>query len=65
MAAKQSQKGIIILGNTGVGKSFIANILLGKDVFVHELNAAAVTTKPNRKIFNSKGKLIRFSIFLD
>lgn len=39
------QYGIIILGNTGVGKSLLANIILGEDVFTHEMSATAVTTK--------------------
>jgi len=37
--------GVIILGNSGVGKSFLANILLGHDVFAHRIDAHAVTTK--------------------
>ena len=61
MAAKQSQKGIIILGNTGVGKSFIGNILLGKDEFAYELSAAAVTTKTESKDIQFEGET--YSIF--
>ena len=37
--------GLIILGNSGVGRSFLANILLGRDAFTHESTAEAVTTK--------------------
>lgn len=55
MASKSSQYGIIILGNTGVGKSFIANILLGKDVFVNELSAAAVTKKTESRDIQFEG----------
>lgn len=37
--------GVIILGNSGAGKSFLCNILLGENRFKHEFQAAAVTTK--------------------
>ncbi|UJR07402.1 hypothetical protein I4U23_011688 [Adineta vaga] len=35
--------GLIILGNSGVGKSFLANILLGHEVFAHEVKSSSVT----------------------
>ncbi|CAF1049800.1 unnamed protein product [Didymodactylos carnosus] len=35
--------GLIILGNSGVGKSFLANILLGKEVFQHKFSSSSVT----------------------
>ena len=35
--------GLIILGNSGVGKSFLANILLGREAFKHEFSARSVT----------------------
>ncbi|CAF1525792.1 unnamed protein product, partial [Didymodactylos carnosus] len=38
-----SQCGLIILGNTGVGKSYLANILLDRDVFKHDCNPGSVT----------------------
>jgi hypothetical protein len=41
--------GIIILGNTGVGKSFLANILLGQEAFVHKAAPRAVTTETEFK----------------
>jgi predicted GTPase len=37
------QFGLIILGNAGVGKSFLGNILLNREVFVHEFSADSVT----------------------
>jgi DNA replication protein DnaC len=37
------QFGLIILGNSGVGKSFLANILLGREAFKHEFSARSVT----------------------
>ena len=38
-----NQFGLIILGNSGVGKSFLANILLGREAFKHEFAARSVT----------------------
>jgi DNA replication protein DnaC len=35
--------GLIILGNSGVGKSFLANILLGHEAFKHEFSPRSVT----------------------
>ncbi len=37
------------MGNTGVGKSFLANVLLKQDVFVHKATARAVTTETEFK----------------
>ena len=37
------QFGLIILGNSGVGKSFLANILLDREAFKHEFSARSVT----------------------
>jgi hypothetical protein len=45
LPSSRRQLGIIILGNTGVGKSFLANILLGQEAFVHEAAPRAVTTE--------------------
>jgi len=39
------QYGLIILGNAGVGKSFLANCLLGNNHFQHDFSATAVTIK--------------------
>ncbi len=41
--SNKNQFGLIILGNSGVGKSFLANILLEKEVFKHEFSARSVT----------------------
>ncbi|CAF1210976.1 unnamed protein product [Adineta ricciae] len=38
-----SKYGLILLGNTGVGKSFIGNVVLGRDVFEHECSSSSVT----------------------
>ncbi|CAF0769526.1 unnamed protein product [Didymodactylos carnosus] len=38
-----NQHGLIILGNSGVGKSFLANILLGREAFVHKFSSTSVT----------------------
>lgn len=35
--------GLIIVGNSGVGKSFLANVLLGEEAFQHEFSARSVT----------------------
>jgi hypothetical protein len=35
--------GLIIVGNSGVGKSFLANIILGKQYFKHDFSARSVT----------------------
>ncbi|CAF1618075.1 unnamed protein product [Rotaria magnacalcarata] len=39
--------GIIILGNSGAGKSFLANVILGEEAFKHEtrMNACTLTTE--------------------
>jgi GTPase SAR1 family protein len=38
-----TQSGLIILGNSGVGKSFLANIIIGNDTFRHQFKATSVT----------------------
>ncbi|CAF5057777.1 unnamed protein product, partial [Rotaria sp. Silwood1] len=38
-----SKHGLILLGNSGVGKSFIGNVVLGRDVFEHGCSASSVT----------------------
>jgi len=42
-ASNKNQFGLIILGNSGVGKSFLANILLDKEIFKHDFSARSVT----------------------
>jgi len=37
------QCGLIILGNSGVGKSFLANVLVGQEVFTHKFSSRSVT----------------------
>ena len=39
------QPGIITLGNSGVGKSFLASVLTGHEAFVHRFSANSVTHK--------------------
>ncbi|CAF1690599.1 unnamed protein product, partial [Adineta ricciae] len=46
----------ILLGNTGVGKSFLANILLCDDVFEHECSPSSVTHATEFRTFTFKGK---------
>ncbi|CAF1246291.1 unnamed protein product [Didymodactylos carnosus] len=43
LSALTNQCGLIILGNSGAGKSFICNILIGKAVFAHAYQPEAVT----------------------
>lgn len=37
------QCGLIILGNSGVGKSFLANTLVGHEAFAHKFSSSSVT----------------------
>mgnify|MGYP002394904442 FL=1 len=53
--------GLIILGNTGAGKSFIGNLILNREAFVHECNVDSVTHNTEFCEF-SEGP-IQFSIF--
>jgi len=40
-----AERSIIIIGNTGVGKSFVVNCLLDDEVFASEERSIAVTSK--------------------
>jgi predicted GTPase len=48
--------GIIILGNSGVGKSFLANVILGTEAFVHKVRPTAVTLQTEYKPYQIDGK---------
>ena len=45
MATSANSIGVIILGNSGAGKSFLGNVILGSDAFKHEFRVRAVTTE--------------------
>ena len=52
MPSLRRKLGLIILGNSGVGKSFLANVLLGQEAFVHIVAPRAVTTQTEFKEIN-------------
>ncbi|CAF3612123.1 unnamed protein product [Rotaria sp. Silwood1] len=55
--------GLILLGNSGVGKSFLANILLGRNVFKHDFSARSVTHETESEVFQlNRSKFIVFNI---
>jgi len=41
--AQNDEYGVILLGNSGVGKSFLANLILNEEVFEHANKASSVT----------------------
>lgn len=43
MATEGKKAGLIILGNSGVGKSYIANVLAEKEQFEHKYSSRSVT----------------------
>jgi predicted GTPase len=44
-SVQNDKHGLIILGNSGVGKSFLANILAGYEAFDHAFSSESVTRK--------------------
>jgi len=54
--ATPAEIGLIIVGNSGVGKSFLANVILDeeKDAFEHKFKPTAVTTKTESKMITMK-----------
>ncbi|UJR17942.1 hypothetical protein I4U23_004841 [Adineta vaga] len=60
-SADESQYGLIILGNSGVGKSFLGNVLLGEDVFTHEFSPRSVTHRTEFKEITFENH--RYAIF--
>ena len=58
-----SKYGLILLGNTGVGKSFIGNVVLGRDVFEHDCSASSVTHETEFEDYTaSNGSFAVFNI---
>ncbi|CAF3463102.1 unnamed protein product, partial [Rotaria sp. Silwood2] len=58
--------GVIILGNSGVGKSFLANVLLREEAFVHKFSAESVTHETELKtliIDDSIGANVTYGVF--
>jgi len=58
---QQNQYGLIILGNSGVGKSFIANLFLQTEQFVHKNTTSSVTKTTEFSSTEVRGN--RFLIF--
>ena len=56
MATDNDSVGIIILGNSGVGKSFLGNVIVGREVFKHEYQADAVTLRTEYQISSFNGQ---------
>ena len=57
MEVDEANKADIVLittGNSGVGKSFVDDLLLGSDVFKHEISPTSVTTESTYKIIQIK-----------
>jgi hypothetical protein len=48
---------IITAGNSGVGKSFIDNIIVGEDVFLHKYRPSSVTRETEFVVTNLDGKI--------
>lgn len=48
---------IITCGSSGVGKSFIDNVIVGKEVFVHGYQPSSVTRETESVVTNLNGNL--------
>lgn len=48
---------VITAGNSGVGKSFLDNLIVGEEVFVHKYQASSVTRETEAVVTNLNGKL--------
>eukprot|EP01113_Clastostelium_recurvatum_P034183 TRINITY_DN4604_c0_g1_i1.p1 TRINITY_DN4604_c0_g1~~TRINITY_DN4604_c0_g1_i1.p1 ORF type:complete len:295 (+),score=71.70 TRINITY_DN4604_c0_g1_i1:181-1065(+) len=60
------QVGLIVLGNSGVGKSWLVNLFLGENTFEHRYAASAVTKATEFEEMDVKlqtGKTVRAAIF--
>jgi GTPase Era involved in 16S rRNA processing len=51
--------GLILLGNSGSGKSFLANCLIGKQEFISEFSPTSVTKRTDYRDFDASGVTFR------
>ena len=49
MSTTQAPVKVIIVGNSGVGKSFLANVVLGDTVFKHAYQGGSCTSEVERE----------------
>lgn len=61
MASKQvsSEFGLLIIGNSGVGKSYLANLFLNSNHFSHEFSARSVTHRTDSRVCQLGSRLYR------
>lgn len=45
--------GVLTIGNSGVGKSLLDNIILGREAFVHDMCPGSVTSRTEEAIVNT------------